>query len=356
MKESIRIPINLHLRSIYLKALRGFQWLMLLLMMGPLSALAEILEGPISSGGGMSVICQEEEGSSRVQLLDYFEAVQIYGETNVEKASGDFVEDYIRLVNNIHRLQGLSVGNLDLDVRRPSQRNLDYFFRSVEWVHSSDLPFLDDSGQTVEIPSHCSIKQLAIWYDDSNDIYGGNIKIARDLWNQMDSMNQAALVQHELFYMENHDSEYNSMSARAYIQLMLTSEIHHEPVNLNHHKANLLCWNHDLSLYFYVFHQENSSIFQFTQFAGRTLLARTTAEVEITFDVKPGEEFGDIPVDPTAHFDKTVDVKTNRKDWQLKLYVHGGRPVTLQAMRNHRPISEKETVSCIHLAAYNRDL
>ena len=308
--------------------------------------------GPISSGGGMAVICEQGE-ERKVQLLDYFEAEFIYGKKHVARASGDLSEDYRRLVRQTYSLQGVDE-NIDrlLD---DSSRNLKELLRVVEWVNSEDLPFLNDQGKTIDIPKGCELKQLAIFYDAQ-----GVLKIAKDYWEELDSMNQAALLLHEIFYKyERHFAELDSTSTRSYVRQILTPE-RQVPVDFDTHRAKFTCFSvkdgrdgGDLVDYvMYVYPYQNASVFQFSTFAGRPLLVLTTVKSKFQFVAsrKIDRRFGPImyPVGKEVNIEETIDVKTtHRKDWQVHFEFKSGSPITIQGLKNGSPLGDKQFLKCI---------
>lgn len=308
----------------------------------------QLKAGEIASGGGMSVVCQNN-GQSIHKLLDLFESEVLFGEENVARASGNLNEDYARLVGRTYTLQGAHI-----DHQQASIENLERFFEIVEWVNEP-LPFLNDQGRTVTIPANCEIKQLAIFYDTEN-----KVKIDQELWNQLDSMSQAALVEHELFYHhERKYNELNSESTRSYIHQILTADIQ-TPVLEGTGNASLMCTasNHVDSAVDFVFYVTkngaNESELQFTAFAQRPLLVKSTLVTSANFEVHrevdtnfPNFPFVDVPNDVTANIVETLPLETiHRDDWTAKIIFKAAQPVSIQALQNNAPITAALNVNC----------
>lgn len=168
------------------------------------------LAGPSTSGGGFAVVCRDVQGRIQsAELLDLYEARTMYG-FELMSASGDIVNDYLRSVKNGYRHQGYAPPLPDSDFAR----NLENFMRSVQFLASDEkLPNLLDHGSQVVPPKSCQLEPLAIFYDTQEII-----TIDRQIWDSLDSLNQAALVTHEITYSEYRnlkvDPDLNSIETR----------------------------------------------------------------------------------------------------------------------------------------------
>lgn len=304
--------------------------------------------GPISSGGGMAVACADS-----VKLLDYHEAEVIYKEKNVAKATGNLFEDYSRLTYNAYHLQGHFVP----DYQKLSQRNLNYFFENVEWVEKGSLPFLNDQGQTADIPSDCSLEQLAIWYDTD-----GTIKIDQDLWNRMDTINQAALIKHEVWYAhERKLQELNSESTRRYVQQMLTPQVQ-IPAPLGTEDAEYFCTSNKtdrstgtVEFAFHVAPRREGSKFVFSTFAAKPTLVGTTVRLPFAFSANrelirsaSGDmQFTSFPTDVLTDTRGQYQVHSAHfEGFSLQVEYKGTRPITIRALRDGVPFGKTHTISC----------
>ena len=151
--------------------------------------------GGMEGGGGFTINCaQTPVEPGRIETLDLYEGSQI-PEFVMAKASGNLAEDYFLGVKNTYALQGYP--DLAEGRREEILESLKAFFRHTQFVDSeSQLPKANDLGNLPSIPPTCRVQQIAFYADTLQRIY-----ILKPLWDQLDSLSQAALVQHELFYM-----------------------------------------------------------------------------------------------------------------------------------------------------------
>ena len=154
------------------------------------------IRGPSSGGGGFAVVCPATPlTQAKVELLDLYEAKSLPGFV-LAKASGSISDDYLASVQRTYTVQGRP--DWAQSLRPDILENLNNFFLSSKFVASpDDLPSADDLGAIPQIPSSCSIQQVAFFDDTLEKIY-----ILKDLFDKMDSLSQAALVQHELWYRD----------------------------------------------------------------------------------------------------------------------------------------------------------
>ena len=109
--------------------------------------------------------------------------------------SGDWIDDYTSLTKNAYSLQGLENFDEIMDNFDLVQHNIESLLKVIEWSDPSELHLLFDFGETVKLPANCQLRQIAIYNDKEK-----TLQIAKDLWEQLDSINKAALIQHELYY------------------------------------------------------------------------------------------------------------------------------------------------------------
>ncbi len=155
----------------------------------PSWAFPEVVNGPISSGGGMSVVCRNLNGKIQDSAL-----LDVYEESSrgigMKSASGNLRADFKILFQELR--------NSSNDKRPVEENDLSYLdillSKSIFVDHK--LPSTYDSGELrSNIPNNCRIEQLAYADDDRGRYY-----INREIWNSLDTMNQAALLFHEYLY------------------------------------------------------------------------------------------------------------------------------------------------------------
>jgi hypothetical protein len=296
-----------------------------------------IFAGPITSGGGMSVVCNFERGQ-QAYLLDYYEALSIYGEDKVERATDNLLVDFTKLVNNSYYLRGSSTENSPTDLKLM----LDGFFSRVRWAQSDELPFLNDYGETVEIPDECSIKQLAIFYDETDLIY-----VDKNLWNKLDNMNKAAFVIHEAIYkVERQLGESTSKTTRSFVQQQLTAK-YQIPINHGAENARYLCHTTGAEYAFGVTLNETGSTLHFLNFGMQSLLVKSTISLNYHFKIKGDLTSFAIPDDLSVNNVGIYKLNTShRNDLSLKIEFSGGKPVLIQGLKKGILFGEKTKIIC----------
>ncbi len=155
-------------------------------------ASALLFRGPSTGGGGFVVWCPDRPRSlESVELVDLYEARSLF-RYQLARPSGVLAHDYAAAVRRMHAYQGYSRSISD-DVILD---HLSAFFRSTRFIEDESLlPATDDLGIRPSTPLHCQIRQIA-YFDDKTS----TIMIVKSLWDKMDSLNQAALIQHEVSY------------------------------------------------------------------------------------------------------------------------------------------------------------
>lgn len=174
-----------------------------------LSAPAWALNGPSTGGGGFVLSCPETPVSAaKVELLDIYEGRSSLS-LPMATASGSLQDDYTAGVDRTYTLQGYP--NLAEERHEEIMTNLTNFMQSTRFVSAeAELPTAVDLGEQPWIPSQCHVKQVAYFDDRSSTIY-----ILKPMWDKMDSISQAALVHHELWYREQRRAgEQTSENAR----------------------------------------------------------------------------------------------------------------------------------------------
>lgn len=74
------------------------------------------------------------------------------------------------------------------------------FFNEVQWVHDAALNQTPDLGMVI-IPNNCQLEQV-VFQRNPSILNSKRYMINQNLWNQLDSDNQAALIVHEIIYRE----------------------------------------------------------------------------------------------------------------------------------------------------------
>lgn len=161
-----------------------------------------------SSGGGKGVVCRTTAGTvSSVELLDLWEAKNVYGriiQNSTDPLTVQLSEGLNRISNAIkadgimtengHRLTAAEYN------RRMLQQTTTEILRTdlpyVHHLHGVKLQLTNDSFETIT-PETCDIEQIIRFNDYTS---GSDIFINQDLFDQLNAVNQAALLVHESLY------------------------------------------------------------------------------------------------------------------------------------------------------------
>jgi hypothetical protein len=141
--------------------------------------------GPSTSGGnGYAVICRSTSGGIlSAELLDLYEATYRY-HLNLLPSFGNLADDYARSTPGPNPRAELRRFLQILHFARPGQ----------------SVPALNDIGDTIAIPAGCGLEPAA-FFSDSAD----RVLVDPQIWEALNSLNQAALVSHELLYHEERE-------------------------------------------------------------------------------------------------------------------------------------------------------
>lgn len=310
-----------------------------------LNSLAAHSNGPITSGGGMGVMCSSDQGKTKtLETLDLFEAKNRY-HLNLVQSSGITEQDYIADVL------------IPLDDVRKSYRN---FHKAAKWTQAGKhLPFLNDQGQTAAIPNNCSLVQIVIFEDSKPE----TINIDTDYWNMLDSLNQAALIQHELEYKyERLLMEETSENTRAAVAHLFTTDA--TPVNSGIPTDHLTCFAGDdqgqrLSV-FQVYGSINKNfkpelVLQWQQIMGRPMINKATINIEgigfILSDENPlvtEKQFYQTVAEFGANkHSKYPVIGGHDSNWEISIDYEFGKPVKLGLYEKGVLVQENQVFNCV---------
>ena len=170
------------------------------------------LQGPSTGGGGFVVSCPATPlEPAQTVLLDLYEAEEEFN-FEIMKASGSIAQDYFKSADRTYTLQGYP--DLAGTLRDEINTSIKRFFRIVKFVNDTkDLPVANDFGKKPQIPSQCQLQQIAYFDDASETVF-----VLQSIWDKLDTLNQAALVTHEIVF-RNYRSlgENDSYNARVFV-------------------------------------------------------------------------------------------------------------------------------------------
>ena len=299
--------------------------------------------GPSTGGGGFVVSCPGTPVSpATTELLDIYEGRESL-RFQMAKPTGHLREDYFASVDRTYTIQGDP--NMAEQIRNEIDSNLTKFMQSTKFVEKAEeMPIASDIGQLPWIPSQCLVQQVAYFDDRSDTIY-----VLRPLWQQMDSVNQSALVSHELYFRGFRQAgELTSENARrtvAHIYALMGPP----PLNegLPHGAPSFSASGSDGAPKISVFRAVNFRAFgitrlQFTHVNGIALFSKTTADFpKMTWDF----EFGRSTENPglvacilrTPGVNQQVSAPLNTvmvKGYSIQLTLKTGEPVKMNILKD----------------------
>jgi hypothetical protein len=179
--------------------------------------------GGVDGGGGKSVVCRDGKGRIRsIELLDLWEARVLYRRNLVpsRKPLAKQVSEAIDLLKNavenpasqIDPRTGKTISGTEETKLR--LENVAWFFlngnSAVRRLHGITLNPTPDSSEPA-YPKDCQVEQVVNYIN----AFPAQILINQDLWEKMNSTQQAALIVHEAFYRFLRDyNETNSVRVR----------------------------------------------------------------------------------------------------------------------------------------------
>lgn len=181
----------------------------------------QAIAGPITSGGGNAVVCRGSDGKIQsAELLDLYEAREKY-HLSLPPASGDAEADFVAAYMRNFRRFGLydDPSYLALVERNSARSGYVDFYWTAQFTNEGErLPNLVDHGPLPPIPNGCSVEQLAIFNFKHGNGVRERFRVAKEIYDALDSLNRAALAAHEV----NHEraravGEPNSVLTRSHV-------------------------------------------------------------------------------------------------------------------------------------------
>lgn len=145
--------------------------------------------GVFDRGNGGSGIRCDKSGKSKVTVLDLYEM-----ESNKFTLAHDLPKKFTSIVEFILKRIELHSPDVGRETRTASL----IMKNELRFLNES-LPHIDDLGDIPTLHPGCQIIQLAIQWDE-NSLIGRQFVFSAATWNELDEVNKAALVIHELFY------------------------------------------------------------------------------------------------------------------------------------------------------------
>ncbi len=247
------------------------------------------LAGPITSGGGFAIVCRNLKGKiDSAELLDLYEARVKFGFSLIE-TSNDIGQDYMNATTNLWRLWGYDVNNLPERIKEDITTQLldKYLTETLFLPINFKLPEINDLGLHAAPPIGCKVEQVA-FFDDSID----KLKISTPIWNELDTLNQAALIYHEMLYRDARLANKVDTSVKSRAQVAALFSKDSPPAKeINQKETSLSGWiagnsiassdQYLQSTNFYYQRNQNILTLDLYQIAGKSLLTKTTVSFDI---------------------------------------------------------------------------
>lgn len=169
---------------------------------------AQTMGGNEVGNGGDVVVCRDKDEIKSIQLLDFYEV-----KTKDKKEISSSLKDEDSILREIIS----KVGEVDPKRGELFRKKAQTFLKEVHFMENVKLSDIPDSFHLV-LPQekNCKLEQIAILDKNQTDP-GKKFVINKNLWDELDPLNKAGLVMHEIVY-EYFGSlgERNSIKVRAY--------------------------------------------------------------------------------------------------------------------------------------------
>lgn len=293
--------------------------------------------GVSTSGGGFAVVCRAPNGQIRTaELLDLYEAHAKFNFT-LQKPSGDYLMDHKAGITHATKIMGERHGMAPLtkDGYLQYMAYLSEATMKMAQFTAPDekLPILHDIGKSAPLPDGCKLEPLAV-FDNSET----TLKIDSEIWSAIDSLNKAALIEHEIHYLgERVDGEHpTSESTRLHVAHMFVTDNSVKPTDADLPAKDVqFCSSAhgpESQSGFYLYPSKvkpSHQTFQFSYLADTQLLALATIElsnpVSETFSAE-------IPLISTYSLDWSIQVrKVAPESYEVRLLENGQVKKTSQA-------------------------
>lgn len=174
-----------------------------------------VVAGPkVTGNGGDGVVCRNSDGSIRsVVLLDYYEEVEL-------RSNPLSLSPALTVEQNFSQI----VSRMDAYNSQQLLKQFATFVSEARFLSGIDLVDIPDSDHIV-VPRNCKVEQMAI-QTTPTDASPKRYTINKDLWDKLDTVGQAGLIAHELFYRtlltNNYREDLDSVPVR-YLNGILAS-------------------------------------------------------------------------------------------------------------------------------------
>lgn len=234
--------------------------------------------GVLNGGGGKGVLCEFEQGRKTLEVLDLYEAKNIFHLAE-EVRHANLTEELtlgMERLNEIWAEPGRNAEPVNKSDLEKAMNEL-FFSKLIPIPKGSRLALTMDATVPA-LPTNCYQVQVALY----NDL---GIQIDQEYWDMMDFRNQAALIYHEaLYYYRRAYGAYNSDETRKFIGRLFSTTPPIKRFLSVPETGYYDCTGgtdetpiYDFIIYPYVEDQEPGYLVSFRQINNATTLGRTTA-------------------------------------------------------------------------------
>lgn len=188
---------------------------------GEVSTLNDSVGGEHGNGGDV-IVCPKDDGTKTFELLDYFEAKELFGRNlkNAPDAADDF-ESAVLIAKQLSRINSLRSKALINEIANVKAK--------MRLLPSANLVDIRDEHQ-IAFQANCILTQAAIKHtvNGTTSFYFDN-----DIWQHLDRTQRVGLILHEALHAEFYDlTNRSSTMTRRFNGLLADDDLKLETVEL----------------------------------------------------------------------------------------------------------------------------
>ncbi len=174
-----------------------------------------VFQGVINGGGGKGVLCNKD-GTQTVELLDLYEAREIY-EIHDQKNFDTLDQGIDFLAYEMAKKFWTPITVLPYVSKENVKKTLKHFIEDIKFIEGGKRLKLTDDSYDPLLDENCKVVQLALFYDESK------LLVDKGYWDLLSPTGKTALVAHELFYLlDRANNNNNSMRTRKLVGYILS--------------------------------------------------------------------------------------------------------------------------------------
>jgi hypothetical protein len=285
--------------------------------------------GPGSDGGGKAVVCRNKGKIASAEILDLFEARNLYNLKAMPEVPSVTVDGIVSAAKK----------KLEHSVDQPEIELFPEIDKIPSLMHlvkpQAILNAVDDAGPVAtpdKLKKNCKLEQLAN-YTSENDLF-----VNEEIWKELDNRNKAALILHEGIYKfeRTYGAKDSRRSRKVVAYAMSTTDF--EDVHAGIPEDAQLCVS-DTDRFYLWPNSAGGTWVQYLVKGGQNVYSRTVALVPISLPWPPaGVNCGNSQ--ETCGFTATAVVHSTFDNWEIVGF--GTKPIdgktTLVSVESDSPI------------------